>query len=175
MHLSVHDLKVDQTVLASDDSYIFISNINIPAVYLNHSEAILTRAYNFIRTDYHTCPVVQYQVTATYELRNTTDNSIRQWTGSFSPRNNLSGALTPFEYFDESFVEKIAVASDVNNIVQKLKFTNTATNYVFERLTSIIINVQASVKGTFATLAKRNLAYNRHGRHFRNHNTIHLP
>lgn len=173
---SVHNLKVDQTVLTSDESFIFISNINIPVDYLvEQRENIIQRAFNFIQGDYQTCPVVQYQVTCTYELRNTVDNSIRQWTGSFSPRNNLVGSLTPFEYFDASFNEKVTRATDIDFIHQKLRFTNVTTNYVFERLTSIIVNVQAAVGAHFTTLIHRNLVYNRNGRHFRNHITIPLP
>lgn len=175
MFSTVHNLKVDQTVLTSNETYIFISNINIPVAYLNQKQDIFLRAYNFIQSEYHTCPVVQYQVTCTYELRNTVDNSIRQWTGSFSPRNNHLSSLTPFEYFDASFIEKVTTATDLNLILGKLRFTNAATNYVFERLTSIIINVQASVNAQFPTLIQRNLAYSRNGRHFRNHITTQLP
>lgn len=172
---TVHDLKVDQTVLTSDEIFIFISNINIPVGHFNQLESIIQRVYNFIDGEYHSCPVVQYQVTSTYELRNIVDDSIRQWTGSFSPRNNLPGSITQFEYFDASFVERLTVATDLNSIVQKLKFTNANTNYVFERLTSIIVNVQAAVSGTFPTLVRRNLVYTRNVRHFRNHITIPLP
>lgn len=171
---TVHTLKVDQTVLACDGgSYIFISNINVPVAYLNQKQDIFARIYNFIQSEYVGCARVQYQVTSTYELRNTVDGSIRQWTGSFSPRNNLQGSLTPFEYFDDSFIGNVAAATDVNSVLQKLKFTNATTTYVFERLTSIIINVQAVVPTHFATLTRRNLVNN--GRHSRSHNTIELP
>lgn len=171
---TVHNLKVDQTVLTLDNGgCIFVSNINIPTTYLDQKEEILTRVYNFIQSDYIGCTSVQYQVTCTYELRNTVDGSIRQWTGSFSPRNNFYGSLTPFEYFGDSFIQIVANATDMNVVLEKLKFTNTATNYVFERLTSIIINVQALVNAHFPTLITRNLIYN--GRHFRSHNTIQLP
>lgn len=176
MHWTVHDLKVDQTVFSSEDSFIFVTNINIPVQELvNEPEQVIQRAYNFISTDYHNVPVVQYQVTATYELRNTVDNSIRQWTGSFSPRNNSYGSLTPFEYFNPTFIPRVRAASDLNYIRQKLTFVNVSTNYVFERLTSIIINVQASVNANFNTLIQRNLLYVRNGRHFRNQHTFPLP
>ena len=173
---TVHDLKVDQTALPSENAFIFITNINIPVEYLNQLETIFQRVYNFIKKEYHSCPVVQYQVTSSYELRNTVDNSIRQWAGSFSPRNNLPGSLTPFEYFDDSFIQHLATVTDLNFIHQKLKFTNATTDYVFERLTSIIINVQSSVGPHFTTLLRRNLVYNKNGgRHSRHHITIPLP
>lgn len=176
MPWTVHDLKVDQTIFSSEESFIFVTNINIPVNYLEtNSEQVIQRVYNFINNEYANVPVVQYQVTATYELRNTVDNSIRQWTGSFSPRNNAFGSLTPFEYFDQSFVRRVHAASDLNFIQQKLTFANVATNYVFERLTSIIINVQAAVNAQFPTLIRRNLLYTRNGRHYRNHQSYALP
>lgn len=176
MHWTVHDLKVDQTVFPSEDSFIFISNINIPVGYVeNELEHVIQRAYNFISTDYQNVPVVQYQVTATYELRNTVDNSIRQWTGSFSPRNNAFGSLTPFQYFNPSFIPRVREASDLNYIRHKLTFANVTTNYVFERLTSIVINVQAAVNANFPTLMQRNLLYVRNGRRYRNQHTFPLP
>lgn len=176
MHWTAHDLKVDQTVFSSEESVIFVTNINIPVNYLeNNPIDVIQRVYNFINIDYANVPVVQYQVTATYELRNTVDNSIRQWTGSFSPRNNAYGSLTPFEYFNASFVQRVQAASDFNFIREKLTFANVTTNYVFERVTSIVINVQAAVNANFGTLLQRNLIFTRNGRHYRNHHTIALP
>lgn len=174
---TVNDLKVDQTVLTSDDVYIFITNINIPVGYFAELESVLARAYNFLQGEYDTCPVLQYQVTATYELRNTVDNSIRQWSGSFNPRqNNVYSSLADFEYFDATFIQKVAATTDTKFIQSKLHVKNITTNYVFERLTSIIINAQAAVSKHFPTLVRRNLIYNRHdGKHYRNHITLDLP
>jgi len=176
MVLTVNDLKVDQTVLTSDETCIFISNINIPVSYFDELEPVLERTYNFLLQEYDTCRVVQYQVTATYELRNTVDNSIRLWTGSFNPRNNIHSSLTAFEYLDGTFIQKVAATTDAQFILNKLLVKNIATNYVFERLTSIIINAQAAVSENFSTLLRRNLIYNsNNGRHLRNHITYHLP
>lgn len=174
MHWTVHDLKVDQTVLSSDNSVIFVTNINIPVANLEEQQ-VIDRAYNFIQSEYAHVPSVQYQVTATYELRNTLDNSVRQWSGSFSPRNNLHGSLTPFEYFDQTFIPRVQAACDLNYVRQKLTLRNVNTNYVFERLTSIVINVQAAVPANFERLIQRNLFFVRNGRHYRNQITFALP
>lgn len=176
MSLAVHHLKVDQTVLTSDETRIFISNINIPISYFEQIDSVVQRAYVFLQQEYDSCPVVQYQVTATYELRNTVDNSIRQWSGSFNPRNNIQGSLTPFEYFDASFIPKVTATTDPAFFLQQLRVKNISTNFVFERLTSIIINVQAAVPKHFPTLVRRNLLYNgTNYRHYRNHITFYLP
>lgn len=166
MSLSLHDLKVDQTILASaDNSGIFVTNINIPQSELeNNLDNVLERVRHLIVTDYVGVLNIQYQVCATYELRNTVTGDTRQWTGSFNPRGNQSNSLCPFTTFNQSFEANVRQSCSEDNILGKLRFYHVQTNWVFHRLTSVIISVQAVVPLTHPTLLRRSLLANRYGR-----------
>jgi hypothetical protein len=176
MFYTIQDLKVDQTVLPSENRGIFVSNINIPVSELDNLANVLARTQQLIQTDYVNVPVIQYQVCATYQLKNINTGDTRQWAGSFNPRGNQNNTLSQFVVFNpDSFAANVINASSEDNIFARLRFYHVQTNWVFDKLTSIIICVQAEVDLTHPTLAQRGLLVLRHGNHSRHVHSFLLP
>lgn len=179
MFLTLHDLKVDQTVIPSDDAGVFITNINIPESEFGHLDNILDRAKLLIVNDYIGVENIQFQVCATYELRNTANGDRRQWTGSFNPKGNQSNSLSPFQTFTSNFKTIVKESCSPDNILRRLQFYHVQTNWVFHKLTSVIIAVQSVINLTHPTLLKRSLLARRHGSRGRSSNrathSFHLP
>lgn len=157
MFLTIQDLKVDQTVIPSDESGILVSNINIPESEFDNLDNILERVEEFVVNDYVNVERINFQVCATYELRNTSTGDSRQWCGSFNPRGNQSNTLSQFQQFDQNFKVLVKNATTPENVTTKLHFYHVQTNWVFHKLTSIIVAVQAQVNYTHPTLLRRNL------------------
>lgn len=175
MYLTVQDLKVDQTVITSENNGIFVTNINIPESELNNLDTVLERARLLIINDYTNIENIQFQVCATYELRNTQTGDLRHWSGSFNPRGNQSNALSQFQRFGPNFKTIVKDASSPDNVLRKLRFHHAQTNWVFSRLTSIIISVQSEINLTHPTLIRRSLLFQRHGRRQRTISSFLLP
>lgn len=127
-----------------------------------------------IVSDYVNVSNIQYQVCSTYELRNTKTDDIRQWTGSFNPRGNQTSTLSPFQTFNANFENIVRNSCSEDHVLSKLRFYHVQTDWVFHRLTSVIINIQAVVNLTHPTLLRRSLLARRHGRN-RNICTFLLP
>lgn len=175
MVLTAQDLKVDQTILQSGERGVFVTNINIPEYQLGNLNAILDRARLLIVNDYVNVFPIEYQVCASYELRNTETGDLRQWTGSFNPRGNQSNVLNTFEPFTPSFKQIVSNACAPANIFQKLHLYHVPTNWVFHKLTSIVISVQAVVHLNHPTLLRRGILIRQHGRRKRTVSSFLLP
>ena len=171
---TLQDLKVDQTALSLNNVTIFVTNINIPNRYLDNVRPILEQVYNFINREYANLNEIQYQLTATYLLKNTETQEIRQWAGSFMPRQNNLSSIDSFHYYGPNFVNRVERLCDRASIGAKLLLHNVDTKWEFESLTSVVINFQASVPEDFLSLSQRNLRLTRYGRR-RNHTTFLLP
>jgi hypothetical protein len=163
------DLKVDATLLAPSDSdpdkkIVVVYNINIPA-YLNAEETIeaVARAQRLLELDFGGTSDVAYQVTASFYLRNTRTDFQRFWSGSFYAKGNSPAQLSPFQWFDSlTFAPNVHDA--MQDAEQKLSLAITDSTWVFDRLSSIIINAQTKVsrsdpvlsqRGLFATLGRK--------------------
>jgi hypothetical protein len=177
MPLNVQQLKVSQTALPLREHFILVSNINIPQEYLIQDfDAILTRTHRFIVQEYTNIPNVQFQVCATYTLQNRTNGQIRTWTGSFNPRGNIHNTLNQFQPFGPNFFATVRQACSEDNIYQKLRIFHADTNWVFEQLVSIYINVQGVTHLHHPTISKRSLANcRRHGKTRRINAEFYLP
>jgi hypothetical protein len=128
-----------------------------------------------ILTDYTATENIQYQVCATYLLRNSETGDLRQWTGSFNPRGNQTNTLSPFQQFTPHFIRDVKNACMEENVQRRLRLYHVQTNWVFERLTSKIISVQSAVSLTHPTLFRRSLLARRHGNRSRTIQTFLLP
>lgn len=176
MLLTIQDLKVDQTYLRFENSGILVTNINIPESEFEQLDTVLNRAQHLITTDYVNIPNVQFQVCATYELRNTKTGDVRQWTGSFNPRGNQSSTLTDFQtYLPHNFKDIVIESASPDNVFRKLRFYLVATNWVFQRLTSIIVSVQCVMPETHPTILRRSLLACHNARRSRSICTFLLP
>ena len=175
MFLTIQDLKVDQTVIPSEDSGIFVSNVNIPESEFDNLDNVLERVKLLILQDYNNLVNIQYQVCATYELRNTETGDQRQWCGSFNPRGNQLNTLGPFQTFDENFVTFVKGACSPENVYRKLRFYHVQTNWVFHKLTSIIVAIQSEINLTHPTLLRKSLLVRQHGNHNRRVQSFFLP
>lgn len=174
MFLTIQDLKVDQTVLASDNSGILVSNINIPEREFVNLEAVIARVNAFIISEYGSLGVIHFQVCATYELKHIETGDIRQWTGSFNPRGNQYNTLCQFQEFSPRFSAIVRQSCSDENVYRRLRFYHVQTNWVFHRLTSFIISVQSRVP-----LNHPSLLQHQHGRgrrqRGRSHRSFYLP
>lgn len=175
MNLNNQDLKVDQTLLQYEETGIFITNINIPADELTNLDNVLDRVGLLIANDYSTVQNIQFQVCSSYELRNTENGDLRQWTGSFNPRGNQFNELSPFQTFTPNFKTVVKRACLPDNIYNKLRFYHVKTNWVFHQLKSVIISVQARVNINHPTILRRGLLGRRNGRRRRTISTFYLP
>lgn len=175
MLLTLQDLKVDQTLIPSDNRAILVTNINIPESELVNIDNVLNRVSDLIVLDYYNIHRVLFQVSATYELRNTATGDIRQWTGSFNPRGNQSSALGQFTQFTPAFKQEVTEAITPENIYNKLRFYHVETSWVFHKLTSIIISVQSEINLAHPTLLRRNLLTRRNGQTTRSICSFLLP
>lgn len=174
MNTSVQHLKVDQTALSLGTFSIFVSNINIPEHYLERVRPVLERVYTFIRREYDGISDIRYQLTATYELKNTETGALRHWCGSFLPKENNLSSIDTFHVFGPNFVNRLEQLCDRPSITLKLALVNVETKWEFESLTSLVITVQAKVPDNFRSLINRNLHNIQNGR-TRAHATFPLP
>lgn len=176
MNATVEHLKVDQTTLSLDTSVIFISNINIPERYIDEVRPVLERIYAFVSRDYHGIEDIQYQLSATYTLKNKFDGELRLWSGSFVPQHIDSdlSRIDTFHLFGPNFVDRLEQVCDRHSITVKLLLHNVDTKWEFDSLTGLVINVQARVPRGFETLVIRDLNSVRHG-HSKRHVTFPLP
>lgn len=182
MPLSIHELKVDQTAFPIEEHFLLVSNINIPEPRLHTDfDDILTRIHAFIVKDYINVDNLQFQVCATYELRNTINDTIKLWTGNFNPKGNQLNALNQFHTFSPQFKETVKNACSTDNIYQKLTLFNVDTNWTFHQLVSIYITVQGIVYSHHPTILQKNLIVpkstrRRHGKYtIRTHVSFQLP
>lgn len=175
MQLDHTHLKVDQTLLHYEGTFLLVSNINIPQTEFYQLDSVLARAQQFIASDYVGVNNIQYQVCATYELRNTSTGEIRHWSGSFNPRGNRHNILSNFQsYASNQFRTIVTAACTPNNVYNKLRFFHVSTAWVFHRLTSAIVSLQARVDPQHPTVERKGLLLARNGRYTRVHLTFPL-
>jgi len=176
MPLPIQQLKVDQTALLHNNSYLLISNINIPSHFINQlaNNGVLQMVINFIDNDYTNVQNIYYQVTATYTLRHSQSGATKQWTGSFSPAGNVLNAIQPFQLYTLESIRNLPLVCNVNATETILRTSNLETLWKFESLTSIILNVQALVPFNHPTLLNRDLVHTGYGRR-RVHISFPLP
>lgn len=166
----VDRLKIDQTAIQTNNRYVLISNVNIPVEYLTvvgdgggggggevAKRELLERVNQFIRAEYtHTNPVY-FEVTATYQLKHRDTNNVRQWLGSFAPRIGPM-LFDPEIYSEATFVRKLVNTLDVEQISVKLLHMNGLdSDWVFDKLYSVIIHISSLVPKEYHILYRRNL------------------
>lgn len=173
MPLDYTHLKVDQTLIHHDDRYLLVSNVNIPESEFGQLNQVLNRAKQFVESDYNALQRIYYQVCATYDLRNTATGEIRHWNGSFNPKGNVLSSLSDFYlYSTGTFKDIVSRACEPQNIYNRLRFFHVETTWVFDRLTSAIISLQANIDPLHPTVQHRQLLNRRHGQLTRVHITF---
>jgi hypothetical protein len=176
MPLDYTHLKVDQTLLRYNDQYLLVSNINIPESDFVRLDQVLARTQQLLALDYNGILNIQFQVCATYDLRNTSTGEIRHWNGSFNPKGNRYNSLCDFQpYLIGTFVNVVTRACHPDNVYNRLRFFHVETAWVFDRLTSAIISVQARIDPQHPTIERRQLLNRRNGRISRVQVTFLLP
>ena len=178
MPLSVDHLKVDQTALPEHNGrFIFLTNVNVPARYLDHADTRQTfeRLGDFIRTEYARAENIQYQLTSAYELRHSTTGQIRLFHGTFHPAGNATAALTEFRPLGADFVDHALEHLTLRKIFAKLDFPDLDTSWVIHRVRSVIVNIQAIAERDHEAILRRNLQSSRSSRRSRTHVSYYLP
>jgi hypothetical protein len=172
------DLKVDVIALPqrTGKDFIVVYNINIPVATVHDEELrrqALERAQRLLSADLAPSRMY-YQLTGSYILRNTHTGDTKLFTGSFCPQGNCPSIIQGFQPFNaETFVQNSFAALD--NAEEKLRsWRGLDTNFVFDRLVSVIVNVNAPVTQKHPILEKRQLLRS-HGRYSRRHRTFKLP
>lgn len=149
------------------DHFVVQYNINIPAVVVQDPAArldALERTRNLIENDFNNTDLVDYQITGTYELRNVDTNLVREWVGNFYAGLNNPAVIQDFQLFESnSFINTVWPLLD--NVNAQLLFNGRDSKWKFERLQSIIINVQCTVFKNHRVLQNRQLT--RGNRRFR--------
>ena len=176
-HAGRHVLKVDCTSLTieksdeEDDQFMIIYNVNIPAEIVNNDierQAVLERVKNLLVHDFRGENVV-YQICAAYYLKHIDTNEEIVWSGSFFAKNNNPSRLLGFQVFDATeFVDICYDATE--NVDEKLRNNNFDTKWQYDRLISVIVNIQAEVPADHYIIRNRNLRFNA-----RRHFTFSLP
>lgn len=143
--------------IGTNGDIIFISNINIPEMYLDTPDmpAIIQRIRDFILDDYSTVQNVSFQVCASYNLIHTETGAIRYFHGSFMPGANKTNSLLDFKYFGPDFSNQLTDICQRDICEFILKNYNLDTSYVFHSLVSIIISIQARVKISHTKLLQK--------------------
>jgi hypothetical protein len=176
--LTTQDLKVDATSVPMDtvSRTLVIYNINIPRDVV-YSDILwrdaVERTDRLIHNDLLPAFAIYYQVVATYYLTNLLTGEGQLWTGSFFSRGNNHAQLGIFREYDNTFID--SVSGDVENIEERLNWYDGDTKWVFDRLESVIVNVQAEVSISHPTLLRRHIFQNVSGRYIRTHVTFSLP
>jgi len=174
-HLPRSVLKVDSTCIflkGEKKKVLIIYNINIPVHVLSQIEEldnVLERIKNLLSNEFYENTVV-FQITASYLLKHTVTGATKVWTGSFFVKNNTLAKLSPFLLFDkDSFKRKSLI--EIKDLSNKLKLQNVDTKWRFEKLESVIINIQCKVNTNHHIIKYRNLCNGLK----RNHKVFFLP
>ena len=141
------------------DYFVVQYNINIPAYIVQDPVTrldALERARNLIDTDFGFSDPIDYQITGTYELRNINTNMVREWVGSFYAGLNNPAIIQNFQLFDGNLFVN-TVWPTLENVNTQLLFNGRDSKWKFDRLQSIILNVQCTVDKTHRILSNRGL------------------
>ena len=176
MPLNPQHLKVDQTAFEYNYNYILVSNINIPTRYLSElaNNGILPRIESFIIQDYGQGLDIYYQVTATYTLKHARNQTIKHWSGSFSPLGNVLNTIQEFQRYTNDTIDILPIVCNQNSVEGILRTSNVDTEWKFDTLISVVINIQSAVPQEHNTLTRRNLIPD-DGNRKRVHVTFPLP
>jgi hypothetical protein len=152
-----------------DKNYFVVQyNVNIPADVVQDPLARLNaieRTKNLIENDFGLNENVDFQITGTYELRNVETNLVREWVGNFYAGLNNPAIIQDFQLFDSgSFVNQVWPL--LENVNAQLLFNGRDSKWKFERLQSIIFNIQCTVYKNHPVLQQRRLVQG--NRKFRN-------
>ena len=157
--LTRNDLKVDATYLdgSEQNSFLILYNVNVPSRLIFGDPAnVAEQVKRFLDVEFPPPCTIYFQLTATYYIVNKQTGFERLWSGSFSPRQNLAARLLPFQNYDNaSFVNKFVNACD--NVQEKLTWFGRETVWEFDRLESVIVNVQTTAQHGHPALAGHNL------------------
>ena len=156
-------LKVDATSINTRqngllNAILMIYNINIPEQTVQNRNMLLTslqQVADLISNDFQFKRVV-YQITASYLLEHIETGQTRTWTGSFFVKNNTLAQVSDFTVFDRNNFVRTST-NDINNIENKLLLRNVNTKWRFNRLLSVIFNVQCAVDSREPILNTREL------------------
>ena len=117
---------------------------------------------------------MQYQLTGTYILRNINTGETVSFTGSFFAKANSPAIIQGFRPYNEATFVRNSFDALENAEEQLRSWRGQDTRFVFDRLVSVIVTVNALVTQNHPVLEKRQLLSN-HGRYSRRRRTFKLP
>ncbi len=158
--------RVDATCGAVDSKYIVIYNISIPKHMVDidaSRRAALETSKRLLEEDFPTAEVY-VSLTASYHLRNSETGATKYWSGSFWGKLNSGPAeITPFlRFVPETFVATTFRLS--TNIEEVLSWGGLETDWKFESLEALVLNVNVKVNANDAVLTDRGLLDTRKSR-----------
>ena len=167
-------LKIDATSIRTrqldQNAFVIIYNINVPEQIINQPNeflATLQHIRSLITGDFGGGRVL-FQITASYLLEHTETGQIRTWTGSFFVKNNILAQVSDFIVFNANNFVRTSFL-EIASLTEKLTLNNVDTKCKFNRLLSVIFNIQSTVDPTNPMLIARGLE------NPRRHRTFHFP
>src|SRR6266404_6719183 len=149
--------KVDATIVPTREYTTVIYNCNIPKVLVDNDESrrdALKIVRQLIITDFPNSEV-QVQLTASYILVDDNTGEEYTWIGSFwSDLNEGPAALTPFFLFNANTFAATTFR-DSSNIEEVLRLGGLNSKWKFNRLLSLIVNINTRVQNDDAILRTR--------------------
>lgn len=157
--IQVFALTLPYSENEENDSAILLYNVSVPAEIIRdpiRRRNVLERVGDFLAYDFGPDAQISYQITATYYLINTIDQTLRLWSGSFFTRENNPNLVQDFRRFNaQTFVEQAFAGTE--NVEAKVQWRGLDTNWQFDSLQTVVISAQCKVGQNSAVLRRRNL------------------
>lgn len=176
------DLRVDCTALYNNktDNYLIIMNVSYNYNIITDArlfEDALHRTANSIQETVNDDKPIFYQINASYYIRHQTTDDVRLFRGSFFLEGNkhlsLSGPV--FIRFDQdTFANSVLQHSNLDRARQILTWADTASQWTFDSINSVIVSFQFTRSKLHPFLVKYQLISPRHGKRKRRHVTFNL-
>lgn len=135
------------------DHFVYALNFNLPAEDLENPDRaneLLESVQTCIEDEFPTeigIGEVYFRITASYILTHVATKEPRLWQGSFQPRTTQEHNILSNRLFSpDTFGRTAGEAVSPERVVRKLKLGNENSNWIFNKLRSVIISFQAKCK-----------------------------
>jgi len=158
--LGRQDFKLDATSVKLGGEILVLYNVNLPELLVDNEadrERALEIVKNLVQTDFEGNRV-DYQITASYMLKNAVTGQTKLWRGSFFTSENSPAEITQFKQFNPStFVQTALGETSGENVRERLRWFGNNSVWAFESLESAIVNIQTVLPSSHPVFRRRGL------------------